>query len=57
MVEDHFSTTGMYYYVNQWANARNLSIKVKSISPNDYSLNVGFEFNDFLNNTKGIKLN
>jgi len=54
VVEDHFSTTGMYSYVNQWTNARNLSIKVKSISPNNYSLNVGFEFNDFLNDTKGI---
>jgi hypothetical protein len=49
VVEDHFSNTGMYSYVTQWANSTNFGIKVKSISPNQYSLNVGFEFKDFTN--------
>jgi hypothetical protein len=39
----------MYSYVTQWANSTNFGIKVKSISPNQYSLNVGFEFKDFTN--------
>lgn len=48
VVEDHFPNTGMYSYVTQWVNARKLGIHVKSISPTEYSLNVGFEFRDFL---------
>jgi transketolase len=47
VVEDHFSNTGMYSYVTQWSNSRNLGIQVKSICPKSYSLNVGFEFKDF----------
>jgi len=47
VVEDHFSNTGMYSYLTQWSNSRNLGIEIKSISPSDYSLNVGFEFSDF----------
>ena len=47
VVEDHFSNTGMYSYLTQWSNSRNLGIKIKSISPSGYSLNVGFEFSDF----------
>jgi deoxyxylulose-5-phosphate synthase len=50
VVEDHFSNTGMYSYLTQWSNSRNLGIKVKSISPSGYSLNVGFEFKDFQTN-------
>jgi len=50
VVEDHFSNTGMYSYLTQWSNARNLAIQVKSISPKQYTLNVGFEFSDFLTN-------
>ncbi len=48
VVEDHFSTTGMYSYLTQWVNSRNLHIKIDSVSPTDYSLHVGFEFKDFL---------
>jgi transketolase C-terminal domain/subunit len=48
VVEDHFPNTGMYSYVTQWVNSRNLPIKVTSISPTSYSLDVGFEFRDFL---------
>lgn len=51
VVEDHFPNTGMYSYVTQWINARKLGIHVKSISPNGYSLNVGFGFSDFLPNS------
>jgi transketolase len=50
VLEDHFSNTGMYSYLTQWSNSRNLGIQVKSISPKHYSLNVGFELSDFLAN-------
>ncbi len=50
VVEDHFSNTGMYSYLTQWSNSRNLGIAIKSISPSGYSLNVGFEFKDFQTN-------
>jgi transketolase len=50
VVEDHFPNTGMYSYLTQWSNSRNLGIQVKSISPKHYSLSVGFEFSDFLAN-------
>lgn len=50
VVEDHFSNTGMYSYLTQWSNSRNLGIQVKAISPKHYSLNVGFELSDFLAN-------
>jgi transketolase len=49
VVEDHFPNTGMYSFVAQWSNSRNLNIKVKAISPREYSLEVGFEFKDFIN--------
>ena len=48
VVEDHFPSTGMYSYVTQWVNTKELHVKVISISPTHYSLNVGFEFKDFL---------
>ncbi len=49
VVEDHFPNTGMYSFVAQWSNERNLKNKVKAISPSEYSLDVGFEFKDFTN--------
>ena len=49
IVEDHFPNTGMYSYVCQWANSRNLQIEIVSISPSDYEMSVGLEFSDFLN--------
>jgi transketolase len=48
VIEDHFKHSGMYSYVTQWVNERNLSIRVKSISPTQYSLLVGGGFSDFL---------
>ena len=54
VVEDHFPHTGMYSYVTQWNNARNLKINVKAISPQEYSLHVGFSFSDFLPSLKNI---
>lgn len=47
VIEDHFKHSGMYSYVTQWVNERNLSIRVKSISPTEYSLLVGGSFSDF----------
>jgi transketolase len=47
VIEDHFSHSGMYSYLAQWANSRGELLKIQSISPNGYSLSVGFEFNDF----------
>ena len=49
VVEDHFPSTGMYSFVCQWANSRNLQVQVLSISPSDYEMSVGLEFSDFLN--------
>jgi len=48
VIEDHFKHSGMYSYVTQWVNERNLSIRVKSISPTQYSLLVGGGLSDFL---------
>lgn len=45
--EDHFAHSGMYSYLTQWANSREKQTKILSISPNSYSLDVGFEFKDF----------
>lgn len=51
VIEDHFQNTGMYSFVTQWVNKKNLSIKVDSISPSEYSLSVGFSLSDFLRNS------
>jgi transketolase len=48
VVEDHFAHIGMYSYICQWANRKNWNIKISSICPEAYSLEVGFEFNDFV---------
>ena len=50
VVEDHFPHTGMYSFLTQWVNERNLSIRVRTISPKEYSLHVGFTFRDFIPN-------
>jgi transketolase len=55
VIEDHFPSTGMFSYVSQWSIRRNLRIQISSISPQDYSLNVGYEFKDFLNSRKLIE--
>jgi transketolase len=48
VVEDHFPSTGMYSFVTQWVSNLNFSIKVDTVSPNEYSLNVGYRMSDFL---------
>jgi len=49
IIEDHFSSTGMYSYVTQWINLYNLPIVAKHLGPTTYSLKVGYDLSNFLN--------
>jgi transketolase C-terminal domain/subunit len=48
VIEDHFPHTGMYSYIAQWVTQNKLSISIDKISPVDYSLKVGIDFNSFI---------
>lgn len=49
VIEDHFSTIGLYSKICQLVNEIEAECRVSSISPSEYSLVVGKNFADFLN--------